>query len=115
MRRRDPLSDLLHLVGEHGFRTKDDLGSFCLSVGLFQGKRKDDGTDPPKSWDPTNYETWPMVQIITYAMDPSIEDLQQMKRSLYPYFKAGIDMVTGKIVDRTGMEVFKEIAKLIPP
>ncbi len=115
MNRNDPFSPIEHLISEPGFRTKDELGSFCLSIGLFNGEDDLEPVKPSRNWDPSNYEIWPMVEIIAYTKEPTIKNMSEMKSYLYPYLLSGLEILKRKIGDRQGLEAIRSISDLIPP
>ena len=115
MKRSNPLYPIKHLIGDPGFTSRDDLGSFCLSVGLFQGKQIQRMAKPPKNWNPWSYDTWPMLEIIAYTMDPTLKDRSAIKDLLYDYYLGGVDIVARKVANRNPMEALKKLSDLIPP
>lgn len=115
MRSSDPLYPIRHLIGETGFPSKEDLGSFCLSVGLFHGKRIGTKTKPPRSWDPLLFGTGPMLEVIAYTMEPSIKDRVGIRDLLYEYYLGGVEMIVEKISGMTQMEALRSISGFIPP
>jgi len=114
MSKNDPFSQVKRLVGDIGFKDKEELGSFCLAVGLFHDDPRSDPPRPPRNWDPSNYDIWSVAQVISYVSDPTIEDMKGMKQYLYPYLLSGIEIVERRIKGKNGTEMFESLRNLIP-
>ena len=115
MKGKDPFLNVQHLIGGVGFSNKDELGSFCLAVGLFHEDVPPRDLITPRKWDPSNYNIWPIAQIISYRRDPSIKDITEMKRYLYPYLISGIDLVARRVKGKSGINMLDSLSDLIPP
>jgi hypothetical protein len=115
MRKSDPMYPIRDLIGDPGFRSKEDLGSFCLSVGLYHEKKAVTEVDPPRSWDPSRFDTWPMLEIIVHTKEPSIEDMSGIKHILYQYYLGGVEMVTAHTTGTGGLGSLKKLSRFIPP
>ena len=115
MRSSDPLYPIKNLIGEHGFSSKEELASFCLSVGIFHDRRTKKHTRSPRSWDPSVYKTWPMLQIIAYNMNPSIKNHSEIKDFLYQYYLGGVEMITRKVSEKPILSALKDLSEFIPP
>jgi len=115
MKRKDPLGPVSHLIGEPGFPSKEALGSFCLAVGLFHDRKADPGKGPPRNWDPTKYDAWPMIELIAYRAGAAADDRSRMKELLYAHLLAGVEMVEKTVGKRSGLSALKELSRFVPP
>lgn len=115
MRSTNPLFPIKHLIGETGFPSKDDLASFCLSVGLFHDHKVDKEEKPQKKWDPLLYKTGPMLEIIAYQLDPKLQKRIEIKHLLYQYYLGGIEIVSKKVLMKAQIAALRELSGFIPP
>jgi len=115
MKGRDPLGPVSHLIGENGFPSKDALGSFCLAVGLFHGRKKGRNIAPPRSWDPRKYDIWPMIELMAYRMEPGNDDLSHIRELLFTHLLGGVEMVDKAVGKKRGIPALKELSRFIPP
>ena len=115
MRSSDPLYPIKHLIGEPGFSSNDDLGSFCLSVGLFHDRRIKTEVKTPKTWNPWHFRTWPMLEVIAYNKGPSLKDRSEIRDLLYQYYLGGVNIIVKKVSNKTQISALKDLSEFIPP
>ncbi|MEA3557766.1 MAG: hypothetical protein U9R75_00770 [Candidatus Thermoplasmatota archaeon] len=106
--------ELSILVGDGMFPDRSSLLSFCLAVGLFEGKR-DSGFFGSMPEDLTEWEIWPLVQLIVHDMDDTIVDMKQMRAFLLEYLNGGVSIVMERTRGKKGSRALKRIADLLPP
>ena len=111
----DPIKDLRHLMGDGMFSSSGKISEFCLSVGIFHGLASEAKHKIPRKWDPTCFDIWPLLQLIIHDMDPTIEDIKEMKERLYPFYLGGIEKVKKTIGDQRGKDALSSLSDLAPP
>jgi len=111
----DPVKGLEKLVCQGGFGSRRSLEEFCLAIGIFHDRRSKKEYRVPRSWDPSRYGIWPLLQVITHDMRPDIDDMEGMRELLYPYLIGGSEMVHETIGDVKGTGALKALSGLLPP
>ncbi|MGA1849132.1 MAG: hypothetical protein ACMUHB_07310 [Thermoplasmatota archaeon] len=110
-----PLRDIGSLVFEGGFSSSRVLEEFCVAVGLFNDRRSVGEQEIPGGWDPSRYSIWPLLQVIVHDIDPGIENMEGMRKVLYPYLLGGFEIVRDTVRGSEGTEALKALSELIPP
>lgn len=113
MRDDDLPDELLSLIGEGFFPDRASLLSFCLAVGLSR-EEKEEGPFSEVPADISEWEIWPMVQLVAYDMDGSVSDLTQMKDLILPFLNGGTRVVMERIGRSRGEKALKRISELLP-
>ncbi len=115
MKRELPLREIEFLIFEGGFSSSRVLEEFCMAVGLFNDRRSVVKGHVPGGWDPSRYSIWPLLQVIINDIDPGVEDMEGMRRVLYPYFLGGFEIVRDTVRGSEGNAALKALSDLIPP
>ncbi|MFO8050795.1 MAG: hypothetical protein R6V01_03760 [Thermoplasmatota archaeon] len=104
---------LLSLIGEGMFPDQSSLLSFCLAVGLSEDVRNN-GPFSSVPGDLTEWEIWPMVQIVVHDMDSSVSDMTGMRKFLLPFLNGGTELVIQRIGGSKGIKALRKISELLP-
>ncbi len=111
----DLLEELGHLVNEEGFRSREDLLSLAVSIGLFMDETTTDGRAGDLPIELTSLTNWPLVQVVVHDRDPSIFTFEEMGSYLEPYLNRGLEMISERVGSRRGIEALSALAELLPP
>ncbi len=114
MVRGELLEKLDHLVNEEGFRSREDLLSLAVSIGLFMDETATEGPgDLPIEL--TSLAHWPLLQVVVHDRDPSLFSFEEMGSYLEPYMDRGLVTISERVGTRRGLEALSALAELLPP
>ena len=111
---RKLLKSLDHLVGEEGFRSRKELISLALSIGLFMDERCD-GRAGDIAVEPTTLSNWPLVQVIVHHREPSILTMEEMGSYVEPYLNRGLEIMVERVGSQKGDKALLRLASFLPP
>ena len=115
MVRGELLEKLDHLVNEDGFRSREDLLSHAVSIGLFMDEpiTEDHAGDLPIEL--TSLANWPLLQVVVHDRDPSLFSFEEMESYLEPYMDRGLVTISERVGSRRGLDALSVLAELLPP
>ena len=115
MVRGELLEKLEHLVNEEGFRSREDLLSLAVSIGLFMDETTTEGHVGDISIELTSLANWPLLQVVVHDRDPSIFSFKEMESYLEPYMDRGLVVILERVGSRRGLDALSALAELLPP
>ncbi len=115
MIRGELLEKLDHLVNEEGFRTREDLLSLAVSIGLFLDETAAEGHVGDMSIELTSLPNWPLLQVVVHDRDPSLLSFREMESYLEPYMDRGLETIQERVGSRRGLKALSALAELLPP
>lgn len=104
---------LVHLQDDGTYPDLESLLSFILAVGIFNDRK---ASQPLKEMPGTltEWEIWPMVQMISHYRNPGIDDMTSMKKYLLPYLNGGMEVVREKMGRSKGKKALLRLSELVP-
>ncbi|MGA1866033.1 MAG: hypothetical protein ACMUFK_01045, partial [Thermoplasmatota archaeon] len=85
-----------------------------IALALSNGKRPETDTPPPANWDPSRYEIWPMLELISYHQNPDMNGRTGIREFLYPYLAEGARTVEATVVGVDDLTKMKRLSALLP-
>ncbi|MBN1539528.1 MAG: hypothetical protein JW939_05235 [Candidatus Thermoplasmatota archaeon] len=114
MKPADPLEPILYLVRHDRFPTRRSLEEFCIAVGLSKGKIIEKDASPPANWDPSRYEIWPMLELISYHKNPDMNGRTGIREFLYPHLVEGARTIGSMVVGVDDIIALKRLTSFFP-
>jgi hypothetical protein len=101
------------LIGEGGFPDERSFLSFCLSAGVFYGRRsqKEENLGIPLD-ELTSYHICSLVVLFENGGEMETDRMRDLLRE---YLNGGIQLVREKTAGKHGMEPLFEVANIMPP